>query len=411
MSEIIRYNEWRGKLNPAAIGMSCNIEQYRTLKSCSEKKDITEWNEWRAANASKTIWLCGANLKGAWLEEAWLGRKLPVDPRNEKGTARVHLEGSALANACLDRTDLRYCQLSGAHLRDVKLRDADVRVADLRSADVRRSELQGSDFQDAHIQATNLLNAHLEGVVFIRAIVDSETVVETPHVDRETDFTTVGLDTARVAPRLKVTLKDNIREKQWRGWYREVRLPARLLAAIRELGTWLPRRRVRFRAVLAWIVKKVRGWTPPKKWKGSVSTRSWPFRNVVVRGFWAISDHGRSTRRIIGTFFALALLFGALYYAWGLVSPPGIVANLFQEGNEQVPRWLVPVRATYFSVVTMTTLGFGDIYADKQSLFGHVVLMLQVLLGYVLLGALVTRFAVMFSGSGPAAKLSPRKKK
>ncbi len=34
------------------------------------------------------------------------------------------------------------------------------------------------------------------------------------------------------------------------------------------------------------------------------------------------------------------------------------------------------------------------------------VLMLQVILGYVLLGALVTRFAVLFTAGGPAGKFS-----
>jgi hypothetical protein len=37
--------------------------------------------------------------------------------------------------------------------------------------------------------------------------------------------------------------------------------------------------------------------------------------------------------------------------------------------------------------------------------------MVQVILGYVLLGALVTRFAVLFSAGGPAGKFSPTKTK
>lgn len=55
------------------------------------------------------------------------------------------------------------------------------------------------------------------------------------------------------------------------------------------------------------------------------------------------------------------------------------------------------IRAFYFSVVTMTTLGFGDMYAEKGSMAGHILLMLQVLLGYVFLGALVTRFGVLLN--------------
>jgi hypothetical protein len=52
----------------------------------------------------------------------------------------------------------------------------------------------------------------------------------------------------------------------------------------------------------------------------------------------------------------------------------------------------------------MTTLGFGDMYAKSGSWFGHILLVFQVLMGYIMLGALVTRFAILFSGVGPAQK-------
>ena len=67
-------------------------------------------------------------------------------------------------------------------------------------------------------------------------------------------------------------------------------------------------------------------------------------------------------------------------------------------------------RALYFSVVTMTTLGFGDIAANPDSWAGQTLLMLQVILGYVLLGALVTRFAVLFTAGGPAGRFADEKR-
>ena len=45
-------------------------EQYKMLLRCSEKKDMTEWNEWRKANEKTPILLEGANLRGAHLEGA-----------------------------------------------------------------------------------------------------------------------------------------------------------------------------------------------------------------------------------------------------------------------------------------------------------------------------------------------------
>ena len=67
--------------------------------------------------------------------------------------------------------------------------------------------------------------------------------------------------------------------------------------------------------------------------------------------------------------------------------------------------------ALYFSIVTMTTLGFGDIHAAPDSPLGQVLLSVQVLLGYVMLGALVTRFAVLFQAGGPAGRFDKAAKK
>ena len=138
--------------------------------------------------------------------------------------------------------------------------------------------------------------------------------------------------------------------------------------------------------------------------------------------FWQLSNYGRSTKRIFVWFFALAFSFGFIYYFLGVVDyfldfhflwlvigypdnnfhEPGIIANLFAvNGNHFDNALLVLVRSIYFSIVTMTTLGFGDVYANPDSYWGHAFLAFQVVLGYITLGALITRFAVLFSSSGP----------
>lgn len=50
-------------------------------------------------------------------------------------------------------------------------------------------------------------------------------------------------------------------------------------------------------------------------------------------------------------------------------------------------------------IVTMTTLGFGDIRAAPGSVPGYALLTLHVIFGYVLLGALVTRLSILFQES------------
>ena len=58
----------------------------------------------------------------------------------------------------------------------------------------------------------------------------------------------------------------------------------------------------------------------------------------------------------------------------------------------------------------MTTLGFGDMFANAQSIWGHILLTFQVILGYVLFGALITRLAVLFTAGGPAGKFADEEK-
>ena len=107
-----------------------------------------------------------------------------------------------------------------------------------------------------------------------------------------------------------------------------------------------------------------------------------------------MSDYGRSSWRILLWFCGLAVLFAVVYWKW-----PGLLSVK----NGELRGF---VHSLYFSVVTMTTLGFGDIAANPDSWKGQLLLMLQVILGYVLLGALVTRFAVLFTAGGPPGEFS-----
>jgi hypothetical protein len=97
------------------------------------------------------------------------------------------------------------------------------------------------------------------------------------------------------------------------------------------------------------------------------------------------------------------VVFGLAYWTFAIFSPPGVVSGLgVSATGDPIPKDMLLLRCIYFSVVTMTT-GFGDMYAVRTSVIGHCLLLLQVILGYVVLAALVTRFGVLFTGGGPSA--------
>jgi len=356
-------------------GLHCDLDQYEMLKRCSDKKDITEWNNWREEYRTVEILLEGAYLVGANLQKADLGganlqkaylmevnllkAMLVAANLQEARLGEANLQEANLAGANLRKADLREANLQKANLREANLQEAELWAANLQKAELWAANLQKADLWEANLQKANLEEANLQGANFKLAIVDGSTLITPKAFDRSTNFTGVGLDSARVDPGTKQLLEYNIRRLRWKDWYKE---------------------------------------HPKLKW--------------IVKPFWWMSDYGLSTGRIIAVFFGLAVIFQNIYYHWGRIAPPGIVDNLFIDRNGVVvASWLVPLRTLYFSIVTMTTLGFGDMYANAHSIWGHILLSIQVILGYVLLGALVTRFAVLFTAGGPAGRFEDEKKK
>jgi len=408
-------------------GLRCDQEQYDMLKRCSDKKDMTEWNEWRKANPEEEILLEGmdliksnlddVNLSSAHLENSKLrgsylkhadfenahleSADLSLAHLDCADLAEAHLEKSRLSHAfirysTLEKAHLEGSDLTNAHLEGAALNGANLTRASLKDADLQRATLEESclkeaDLSHAHLEHVDLIwanlknanlfgahlenahvisadlrkamlsNAHLqgadfgpelgktrlEGAFFENAIMNGSTLIWHCSVDRCTNFQGVGLDSARIDTGTKQLLEYNIRRNNWDDWYKE-------------------------HCLLRWPV-----WL-----------------------FWLISDYGLRTWRVIATFFGLAIAFGVVYW----LCPSCVMVN--DVVGDIRGFW----HALYFSVVTMTTLGFGDIAANPDSWGGQTLLMLQVILGYVLLGALVTRFAVLFTAGGPAGKFSKEKK-
>jgi len=99
--------------------------------------------------------------------------------------------------------------------------------------------------------------------------------------------------------------------------------------------------------------------------------RQSPWRRVVYTAWWLTSDCGRSFPRWAGWTAVLAVVFAGIY------------AQLPMDyGDHETV--LSPL---YLSVVTLTTLGFGD--ALPTTIAGQVTVMTEVVFGYFMLGGLL----------------------
>jgi uncharacterized protein YjbI with pentapeptide repeats len=321
--------------------------QYNRLLRCSSAGNPSEWNAWREANPSQAVELDGAqldeaNLDGMNLEDAFLrGASL-----NEASLRKASLNGARMS-----RAQAYKARFDGATLATADIRDADLREAHL-GCHMMLTDVRGANLWSAHLGGAMLRFAKLQGANFSHAIIDGTTNIDSCEIDKRTDFTAAGLRSARIEGPLRSRLEGNVRRLAWGRMYGS------------RSGSVLPVR-------LAWHVLC-----------------------LPVRLFWAASDYGQSTMRILMSFLLVTVLFAVLY-----AEVPGLAKNLHQIDGEAVSAEVLPYRAAYFSVVTMTTLGFGDIYANPRGIAGHVALSLQVLTGYVLLAALVTRLAVLFQES------------
>ncbi len=425
-----------------------NVEQYEMLLRCSNKADTCEWNNWRKANQSKDeinlqganlndlnldgidlsdanlmgadlrkVRLNGANLSGSSLKKALLdeahltGADLNGACLAEISAHLIHFEGAKhietdwrnaqlrspfFANASFDRANLNEAQLEYANLRDASLVRTQLVNANLQNADMQRvtisganlknanlkqailqnsvitdtdmnevdllacnlrhsriymSSLQNADLMKTGLEGTEFIGNHLEGADFRMAVVDGSTLLLNCTFDNKTDFRGSGMANLRIPESDRYFLEYNIRRINWQDWY--------------ENHKWL---------------------------------------QLPVKMFWMISDYGYSTWRII-LVFAGSVLFFAVVYAVSarLMSPLGIVDRLPVEPHS--PKWhfglVTLIRPVYFSIVTMTTLGFGDIRANPRSILGHLLVIIQVIWGYFLLGALITRLGILFTSGGP----------
>ncbi len=95
----------------------------------------------------------------------------------------------------------------------------------------------------------------------------------------------------------------------------------------------------------------------------------------IYKIWWLTSDCGRSVMRWVMCILLLVSVFAFLYTYVEI-----------DYGDYQT--WLSPI---YFSIVTITTLGYGDVMPASTA--GQVVALAEVMSGYLMLGGLISIFS------------------
>ena len=257
----------------------------------------------------------------------------------------VKLSGVVLGNANLKRANLRYADLkdavmSGAQLNGANLFVAKAQKASLGSASLEHCNLSSSDLHGAYLSKANLRMANLSAANLSQA---------------------------------------NLWDADLRGaLLNRVNLEGAHVSGVKFLRSSLQ---------LAYQGIRVDTCHGSQVFKSFARDQDYieELRNSGRKGnmifwiWWSLADCGRSIARWAAWSFFLAILFAAIYYVLG---PSHISVD-------KLPFSFASM--AYYSVVTFTTLGFGDIKPASEA--GALVVTMEVITGYMMLGGLISIMA------------------
>ena len=285
--------------------------------------------------------LVRANLAGANLSNADLSGAVLLG---------ANLEEAVLFGARLDDVELAAANLAGANLDTATGAGVGFGGATLRGATLMQAELPGSSLTKADLRAADLRSATLPGARLLEADL---TGADLTGADlRGADLASAQVSGARLD---RVDLR-GASLRGMRGFDRASWIGADL-RDINFAGAYLVRRFVMDQNYLHEFRHRSR-------WSGA-----------AYQLWWLTSDCGRSLTRWSLCVAALVLAFAGLY----------AMVDVDYGAHE------TPLSAVYYSVVTLTTLGYGDVL--PASVGAQLVAMAEVFAGYVMLGGLLSIFS------------------
>lgn len=290
--------------------------------------------------------LRGADLIGADLRGVDLAGRDLSNARLFKADLRgANLQEANLEGAELSAANLQGAVLDGAHCKRAGFGHADLRGASLFQADLEEASLTQADLRGANLHCVNLSHGRLREADLSGADLSE---ADLRYADMslskigKTNFSNADLRHARLR------MMRQFKKATWIG------------VDIRDInfaGAYLMRREI----IDQNFIKEFRCYNTLSK---------------ILYYPWMLScDCGRSMFRWCCCIGLLLLFFAYLYTLVGI--------DYGDFASEISP--------LYFSVVTMTTLGFGD--AVPSSLGGQILAMIEVSTGYIMLGGLLSIFS------------------
>ncbi|TQP31219.1 hypothetical protein FLL93_15320 [Vibrio cholerae] len=341
--------------------MELNKDHYALLVGCAIKEDFSAWNEF-ISNSSEPAALRGAKLDGfnfnnvTFVNKNGEGADLYGASFINSHFSAVNMSNTYLAEVDMTGAKIAHSIFQNSEFNKATLHDSEFLMTFFDDAEFYESDVRNADFYECSFYEARFSRADLSGAKFLGG-------GHNPLIDREIRFNMCGMSIRN--SKLSTDTYFHIAKVSSETDFRTIDFDkARFSAGLKQTLQYCNRRH---------------NW---EDWyrKNKKST------SKFVSAFWTISDYGRSPLRVIQSFFGVCIIF-ALLYCLG--------CDLTTEKSMGM------LNSIYFSVITMTTLGFGDISANLSSSLGQILVMLQVILGYVILGALISVLSNLFTSDGP----------
>ncbi len=338
-------------------------DEIKFLKERWSESDVNAVSEWVEGGALESqcpafvLTICSSE-KRMQVPDLRGIRLTVTKPRNENDPLIDlrfhHLDHADFSQAHLERADLRWAHLEHAMLTRAQLEHADLTCAHLEHADLMYAHLEHAALFGAHLEHAHLFGAHLEHADLSEAHLEHADLEEADI--RSTDLSEVHLDETvfrNVAWKPRVSASPNPNcfvDFDVRG----IRYSNPLFDQFVRQSEFIRRCR-----------------------------ETWPKPLFLA---WELTCNcGRSLWRWLFSCAVVTFLFALGYlWSWGLGLP--LLKVDVPGGEGSLLAYL------YFSVVTFSTLGFGDV--TPVHWLGEMLVILEVLLGYVFLGGLISIFTM-----------------
>jgi len=314
----------------------------------------TPWNEIRRQIAAQNGSLHSLDFSDAILDERDLAE---VDFSNcdffNASFVKTNLKKTVFCGADMAHTTMREAALYKSNLSKAIFQEADLQGADLSSSTCRKT-----DFRGANLSGANLTGADLRGADFTQCNLRNANLTRADVTGAKFSFAQMaGVNATHLI-------------------YGDARGMAGLYYGVREVdatyGNAIFVRDAKDQDYIDTLYQAILD-------KEQSLTRR---VDLLLFRAWGLIDHGRSLLKVSFYAFIIATFYGLIYsldmhLGWQIM-----------DYSNSAKTWFTPF---YYSVVTYTTLGFGDVTAD--SLFGEIFVISEVILGYFTLGLLLAILA------------------